>query len=42
MPSELSFLSGCSKFSNGWEINFFSQGGSVYFGSIHLKISIFS
>ena len=27
IPSELSFLSGCSRFSRGWKANFFSGGG---------------
>ena len=44
IPSELSFLSGCSRFSRGWEVKFFSGGGSIFLGEekIHLKISIFS
>ena len=43
IPSELSFLSGCLRFSRGLEVKFFfSDGGSGFFWRIHLKISIFS
>ena len=30
IPSELSFLSGCSRFSRGWEVIFFLEEVQVF------------
>ena len=42
IPSELSFLSGCSRFSRGWEVKYFLEKVQFFLERIHLKISIFS
>ena len=39
IPSELSFLSGCSKFFRRWGVESFSGGGSVFWGRIHFKLA---
>ena len=42
IPSELSFLSGCSRFSRGWDVKFFLEEVHFFCEDIHLKISYFS
>ena len=42
IPIELSFLSGCTRFSRGWEVKFFSRGGSIFWGGEYILKLAFS
>ena len=41
IPSELSFLSGCSRFSRGWEVIFFLEEVQFILEGYISKVSIF-